>query len=125
MKTPMHQLSEWVVSIRKSNTHDSKHDLINKILKRIDSHFLACEKKQIIDAYWAGLNGCINDYSESKTVGSELIGIKIGGGAENYFSKHYKPKINENNDGWDQVMMIEPDPQKWINLYNKYNDTKQ
>lgn len=47
------------------------------------------EKEQIIDAYWGGLNGSINDYSESKQVGSEIIGIKHGKGAEQYYNETY------------------------------------
>lgn len=122
MKTPMHQLREWIVSIRKRNNNDTKSDdLINKILKRIDQHFLACEKKHIIDAYWAGINGSINDLDHSTFSGNSMNDIKWGGGAEYYFNEQYKPKINENQNGWDQVMLIEPDPQKWITLYNKYN----
>ena len=48
------------------------------------------EKEQIMDAYWGGLNGSINDYSESKQVGSEIIDIKYGKGAEQYYNKTYK-----------------------------------
>lgn len=40
------------------------------------------EKEQIIDAYWGGLNGAINDYSDNK--------IKFGGGAEQYYNKTFK-----------------------------------
>ena len=47
------------------------------------------EKEQIIDAYWGGLNGSINDYSESKQVGSEIININYGKGAEQYYNKTY------------------------------------
>jgi hypothetical protein len=40
------------------------------------------EKEQIIDAYWGGLNGAINDYSDNK--------IKFGGGAEQYYNETFK-----------------------------------
>ena len=43
------------------------------------------EKEQIIDAYWGGLNGAINDYSDNK--------IKFGGGAEQYYQDNCKPEI--------------------------------
>jgi HEPN domain-containing protein len=44
----------------------------------------AMEKEQIIDAYWGGLNGAINDYSDNK--------IKFGGGAEQYYNETFKTK---------------------------------
>lgn len=47
------------------------------------------EKQMIIDVYWAGLNGSINDYSESKVIGNEIINIKTGGGAEQYYNETY------------------------------------
>lgn len=50
------------------------------------------EKQQIIDAYWGGLNGSINDYSESKQVGSEIIDIKYGKGADQYYTSTYGSK---------------------------------
>jgi hypothetical protein len=50
------------------------------------------EKQQIKDAYWGGLNGSINDYSESKKVGSEIIDIKYGKGAEQYYNETYGSK---------------------------------
>lgn len=50
------------------------------------------EKHQIIDAYWGGLNGSINDYSESKQVGSEIIDIKYGKGADQYYNETYGSK---------------------------------
>jgi hypothetical protein len=43
---------------------------------------IAMEKEQIIDAYWGGLNGAINDYSDNK--------IKFGGGAEQYYNETFK-----------------------------------
>jgi len=46
-------------------------------------------EQQIIDAYWGGLNGSINDYSEAKLIGSEMINIKAGGGAEQYYSETF------------------------------------
>lgn len=49
------------------------------------------ERQQIIDAYWGGLNGTINDYSQSKThVNGNIIDIKIGGGAEQYYNQNYQ-----------------------------------
>ena len=50
------------------------------------------EKQQIKDAYWGGLNGSINDYSESKQVGSEIIDIKYGKGADQYYNETYGSK---------------------------------
>ena len=41
------------------------------------------EKQQIIDAYWGGLNGPINDYSDAVT------GIRYGKGAEQYYNETY------------------------------------
>lgn len=52
-------------------------------------HYLDLEKKQIEDAYWAGLNGAINDYSECKDFGDK--NTKVGGGAE----KYYKDTFNQ------------------------------
>ena len=54
----------------------------------IDS--LEKEKQMIIDTYWAGLNGSMNNYSEAKVVGNEIINIKNGGGAEQYYNKTYE-----------------------------------
>ena len=51
-------------------------------------HYLEIERKQIIDAYWAGLNGSINDYSECKTFGDE--NTKVGCGADKYFNETFK-----------------------------------
>lgn len=51
------------------------------------------EKQQIIDAYWAGLEGPMNDYSEAVTVGSTTANIKYGGGGEKYFNDNYKAKL--------------------------------
>jgi len=50
----------------------------------------AMEKEQIVEAYWAGVNGSINDYSEAKEVGSIMIDIKFGGGAEHYYKETYE-----------------------------------
>ena len=57
-----------------------------EILEQANNMF----EQQIIDAYWDGLNGSINDYSESKIVGNEMIDIKVGGGAEQYYSETFK-----------------------------------
>jgi hypothetical protein len=59
---------------------------INKCLEQAKE----MEKQQIIDAYWGGLNGYINDYSETKKVGNELIEIKFGGGAQQYYNQTFK-----------------------------------
>lgn len=51
----------------------------------------AMEREQIIDAYWAGINGSINDYSEAVQINSEIRGIKTGKGAEKYYNDTFKP----------------------------------
>lgn len=56
---------------------------IIKHLTNIAKTHLPIERKQIIDAYWGGLNGAINDYSDNK--------IKHGGGAEYYYNQTFKP----------------------------------
>lgn len=48
------------------------------------------ERQQLIDAYWAGLNGSMNDYSETKVFNNEMIGVKNGGGAEQYYTQTFK-----------------------------------
>lgn len=52
---------------------------------------IATERGQIIDAYWAGINGSINDYSEAVQINSEIRGIKTGKGAEKYYNDTFKP----------------------------------
>lgn len=52
---------------------------------------MAMERGQIIDAYWAGINGSINDYSEAVQINSEIMGIKTGKGAEKYYNDTFKP----------------------------------
>lgn len=51
-------------------------------LRELFEQALEMEKQQIIDAYWGGLNGAINDYSDNK--------IKFGGGAEQYYNQNFK-----------------------------------
>lgn len=50
----------------------------------------ALYRQQIEDAYWAGINGSMNDWSEAKVKGSLVTGIKAGGGAEQYYLQRYK-----------------------------------
>ena len=45
---------------------------------------------QIEDAYWAGIEGTINDWSEAEVRGGLLERVKTGGGAEFYYFKTYK-----------------------------------
>jgi hypothetical protein len=47
---------------------------------------IAIERRRIINAYWAGINGFINDYSEAVQINSEIIGIKTGRGTEKYYN---------------------------------------
>ena len=54
---------------------------------------ITMERRQIIDAYWAGINGSINDYSEAVQINSEIIGIKTGKGAEKYYNDIFNPKL--------------------------------
>ena len=58
-------------------------------LKELALKLLEKEKEQIVEAYWGGLNGSINDYSDSKKVGNEIIGIKYSDGAEQYYNQTY------------------------------------
>lgn len=103
MKTALQELVKWLEgynelshnnsehpNIKKGVEYKAKSEVIMTILNRINTNYIKKEKQQIIDAYWGGLNGCINDYSESKTVGNELTGIKIGEGAEFYYNQTYK-----------------------------------
>lgn len=46
-------------------------------------------KQQIMDAYWAGIEGSMNDYSEAHTKCGLLEDVKAGGGAEFYYHKTY------------------------------------
>ena len=61
------------------------------------------EKQQMIDAYWGGLNGSINDYSESKQVGSEIIDIKYGKGADQYYNETYGSKGSDGHELDDDI----------------------
>lgn len=49
-------------------------------------------EEDMIAAYWGGIEGSINDYSEVKTVGSEMIGIKSGGGAKKWLTEYNAAK---------------------------------
>lgn len=52
-------------------------------------NYLPIEKQQIIDAYWGGIEGTMNDWSEAKEEGSTITGIKTGGGAEKYYNDNF------------------------------------
>jgi hypothetical protein len=43
-------------------------------------------------AYWGGIEGSINDYSEAVGVGGEIRGIKVGGGAKHWLEEYKKQK---------------------------------
>jgi hypothetical protein len=58
----------------------------------------ATERVQIIDAYWAGINGSINDYSEAVQINSEIIGIKTGKGADKYYDDTFKNLIADDRE---------------------------
>lgn len=90
MKTALQQLYEEVDSL------SIREVFVHLIANR--NMYYELEKQQIIDAYWGGLNGCINDYSETKTVGGELIGIKIGKGAEHYYDRTFNPNSFEKTE---------------------------
>lgn len=49
-------------------------------------------EEDMIAAYWGGIEGSINDYSEAKTVGNEIVGIRAGKGAEQWLTKYKKNK---------------------------------
>jgi hypothetical protein len=76
MKTAMQELLEWH---RKSMRSYSE---TNKMIEAYHEK----EKEQIIDAYWGGLNGKLNVYSESD---KEFV---YGKGAEMYYDKKYQNK---------------------------------
>ena len=82
--TAMQQLIKWLDSFEDFPTKPNAQNVKEKAWQ-----LLSIEKEQVIDAYWAGLDGMINDYSESKTVGNEIRGINYGGGAEKYYSEKY------------------------------------
>lgn len=67
------------------------------MVKKLNS--LKKNKEEIIDAYWGGLNGSMNDWSEAKTAGSEIRGIKAGKGAEQYFREKFniQQKMTKND----------------------------
>jgi len=48
--------------------------------------------EDMLKAYWGGIEGSMNDYSETTRVGSELIGIKGGGGAKQWLEQYKKQK---------------------------------
>jgi len=58
--------------------------------KNLANEFLELEKQQIIDAYWAGINGTMNDYSEAQLEERVIKGIKIAEEAEQYYNETYK-----------------------------------
>jgi hypothetical protein len=64
-------------------------DDVNGVLKWIKSHGIEKEKQQILDAYWGGLNGSMNDWSEAKVEGPFVKGIKVAGGAEQYYNERF------------------------------------
>lgn len=75
---------EWLLSeLEKVNYHPTEAMIM--YAKKL-------HKQEIIDAYFGGLNGSINDYSESKQVGSEIIDIKYGKGAEQYYQETFVSK---------------------------------
>lgn len=76
----------WIEGNHKAEKFDLS-DLQNAIKQA-----LTTERQQLIDAYWAGLNGSMNDYSETKVINNEMIGIKNGGGAEQYFNNKFNPQ---------------------------------
>lgn len=82
MKTAVEYLEE-AINISSKETF---YDLVEVI-----SMAKAMERGQIIDAYWAGINGSINDYSEAEQINNELIGVKTGKGAEKYYNDTFKP----------------------------------
>lgn len=93
-KTALEQLIERIDSaivLNKESDHPLaiERGMIYNLIRDHAKQLLEEEKMQIINAYWAGLNGSINDYSESKTVGSELVNIKAGEGADNYYKETY------------------------------------
>jgi hypothetical protein len=69
---------EWIEGYLKKINHIQESLSLRKAFEQAKE----MEKEQIIDAYWGGLNGAINDYSDNK--------IKFGGGAEQYYNETFK-----------------------------------
>ena len=84
-QTAVEWLIENILSIPLEEATNVAHlkKYVNKV--EIFDQAKAMEKEQIIDAYWGGLNGAINDYSDNK--------IKFGGGAEQYYNETFKSEI--------------------------------
>lgn len=82
MKTPVQKLIDELKS-GEFSVYNSHH--VRKMMK--------IEKKAIVDAYWAGLNGSINDYSECQTFGDKKT--KIGKGGDRYYKETFKSKNDE------------------------------
>lgn len=57
----------------------------------VATELLPVERDAIVDAYWAGINGSMNDHTEAENIpGTGIIkGIKVGGGADLYYSTKY------------------------------------
>jgi hypothetical protein len=83
MKTAIQQLIDEMIGDGCVSIHDDHKEIISYYIKKCEE-LLELEKRQIIDAYWAGLNGAINDYSECKDFGDK--NTKVGGGAEKYYN---------------------------------------
>jgi hypothetical protein len=87
-KLALDLLIEWLNKNKRSIEHNFT-DGFSQLTNVIDT-LKQLEKQNIIDAYWGGLNGSINDYSECKSIGNgNVIGIKAGGGAEKYYNETF------------------------------------
>lgn len=67
-----------------NNTHPEQWPAL---LIQDKNKLLTTEREQIEEAYWAGLDGLMNDYSECETFGDDKT--KSGGGASFYYQQKY------------------------------------
>jgi hypothetical protein len=92
MRTAMMQLRDRLQAKESSCTNYDAIQVYKSLINLITSELLEIEKQQHLDTYWAGLNGSINDYTDVKIVGNEMLNVKNGGGAEQYFNQTFNPK---------------------------------
>lgn len=59
---------------------------------RLDERTNSWSDEDMLKAYWGGIEGSINDYSQTTRIGSEIIGIIGGGGPQQWLTEYKKTK---------------------------------
>jgi hypothetical protein len=88
MQTTIENIIDEFYGDASAAVHEQDKNLFDYVIRKLQMN-LKNEQKQIEDAYWAGLNGAINDYSECKKFGDK--NTIVGGGA----TKYYKTTFNK------------------------------